>query len=97
MAALWWIGLIGSWLAILAVLKLVLITLRVLKHIRRLTELNAQTAAGLAENIAAEPMLAAVAEVGGELGQAATTLASRAAAVERTVESLSPTAGARRS
>ncbi|MDP8978393.1 MAG: hypothetical protein M3N17_07435 [Actinomycetota bacterium] len=97
MAALWWVGLIGSWLAILAILKLVLITLRVLKHIRRLAHLNAQAAANLAENIRAEPMLATVAEVSGELVQAVARLASRAEAVERTIESLSQTADARRS
>lgn len=90
MAALWWVGLIGSWLAILAILKLVLLVLRVLKHIRRLAEWNAQTAAALADNLSAAPMVAVVAELGGDLGQAAAALASHAETVERTVASVTP-------
>jgi hypothetical protein len=73
----------------------VVLVLRVLKHVRRLAELNAEAAAGLANNMGAAPQVGAVAEVAGNLGQAAAALASEAEALERSVESLSPVSDAR--
>lgn len=92
MVVWWWIGLIGAWVAILAIVKLVLLVLRVLKHIRRLAEGNAQTAARLAEGMEAARRVAAVADTGERLGQAAAGLAAEAEAVERAILSLSQAA-----
>jgi HAMP domain-containing protein len=47
-----WIGLVTSWLALLLILKLVFMTLRVLKQIRRLAEMTRDAARNLAGNVA---------------------------------------------
>ena len=47
-----WIGLVTSWLALLLILKLVFMVLRVLKQIRRLTEMTRDAARNLADNVA---------------------------------------------
>lgn len=47
-----WTGLVTSWLALLLILKLVFMTLRVLKQIRRLAEMTRDAARSLADNVA---------------------------------------------
>ena len=47
-----WVGLVTSWLALLLILKLVFMTLRVLKQIRRLVEMTRDAARHLADNVA---------------------------------------------
>lgn len=97
MAAWWWIGLIGSWVAILVILKLVLLVLRVLKHIRRLAVIDAQAAATLADNLSAAERLTAVGDAAERLAEAGARLAAEADGVERTVASLPQAAGGGRS
>lgn len=46
-----WIGLVTSWLALLLILKLVFMTLRVLKQIRRLAEMTRDAARHLGDNV----------------------------------------------
>lgn len=86
MEAVWWAGLIGSWVATLVIVKLLVLMLRVTKHARRLAELTEGAAAGLARNTSAT--LAAVKTTSRELSDAARDLASGAAAVERRLDSL---------
>jgi HAMP domain-containing protein len=87
MEALWWAGLIGSWVAILVVVKLLILMLRVTKHARRLAELTERAAAGMARNTTSP--LAAVRNTSRQLSDAARDLASSAAAVERRLGSMS--------
>jgi HAMP domain-containing protein len=85
-----WVGLLGSWLALVVILKLVFLMLRVLKQIRRLVEMTRDAARHLADNVDDEQAFAEFELLLGELPDAVGRLPLRAAAARPNVSSLSP-------
>ncbi|MBW3619798.1 MAG: hypothetical protein KY461_06095 [Actinobacteria bacterium] len=85
-----WVGLLGSWVALLAILKLVFLTLRVLQELRQLADMTRDAARQLADNVADEQAFAALEQLAGGLAGAVRGLPLSAAARPPRVSSLSP-------
>lgn len=79
MEAVAWIGLVGSWLALILILKLLVVALRVLKNIRRLAELTLDAATGMSTNLAGADRSAELDDLSAQLADAGRALASAAA------------------
>lgn len=88
-----WAGLVLSWIGLVFLVKLLFISLRVLKQIRRLAEMARDAAVGLADNLADEERLAEMERLAGELTDAVAGLPSGAAAARPYVSSISPGVG----
>jgi HAMP domain-containing protein len=85
-----WAGLILSWIGLLFLVKLVFISLRVLKQIRRLAEMTRDAAAHLADNLAGEQAFDELEQLAAELPSAVRGIARAATAARPNVSSLSP-------
>jgi HAMP domain-containing protein len=85
-----WAGLVLSWIGLLFLVKLVFISLRVLKQIRRLAEMTRDAAAHLADNLAGEQAFDELEQLAAELYSAVGGIAPAATAARPNVSSLSP-------
>jgi hypothetical protein len=85
-----WAGLILSWIGLLFLVKLVFISLRVLKQIRRLAEMTRDAAKHLAENLTGEEAFGELELLAAQLPAAVRGMPPDAAAARPRVSSLSP-------
>jgi hypothetical protein len=86
--AVWWIGLAGAVVAWLVLLKSVLVTHRILKHVLVVARMTAGAARSIAQNVRVVSELAAVDHASVELRQRIGDLATELAALEAAVERL---------
>ncbi len=96
MEVLAWVGIVGSWLLLLLVMKLVFLVLRVLKQTRRLAEMSRDAVVHLAENLSDDGAFAELERLAAQLPDAVRGLPRRAADTRPGVSSVSPGLGGRR-